>query len=95
MAAEKPIPPPIRFFVGVDVGTGSVRAGLFTESGVLRSHSRKEIRKWVNEGFPDGSYEQSTDNIWQAVCICVQVGEHVTNSLFFCTLVYFLMFHNN
>ena len=67
MAAEK-------FFIGVDVGTKSARAGLFTESGILRSHSRKDIEMWVNEGFADGSYEQSTDNIWEAVCHCVKVG---------------------
>ena len=78
MAAEKQP----NYFVGVDVGTGSARAGLFTESGALRYHSRKEIKTWVNEGFADGSYEQSTDDIWQAVCCCVKVGDRIVKWCF-------------
>ena len=61
------------YFVGVDVGTGSVRAGLFTSEGKGVKYSRKEIPKWTNSGFTEGSYEQSTSDIWQAVCFTVRV----------------------
>ena len=62
-----------KLFVGVDVGTGSVRAGLFSATGRLRSHATKDIRTWVNCGFQEGSYEQSTTDIWKAVEVTVRV----------------------
>ena len=61
------------YFIGVDVGTGSVRAGLFTSKGKGVKYSRKEITTWINSGFTEGSYEQSTSDIWQAVCYTVRV----------------------
>lgn len=58
------------FYVGIDVGTGSARAALVNSSGhVIRSHV-KEIKTWNPQ--PD-HYEQSSDNIWKAVCECVKV----------------------
>ena len=82
------------FLVGVDVGTGSARAGLFTESGILRAHSRKEIKTWVNDGFSDGSYEQSTDDIWEAVCCCIKVSDRVVKWCF-CTPTHTSIVRNN
>ena len=61
-------------YVGVDVGTGSVRAGLFTEKGLRLSTARREIKTWTNSGFPDGSFDQSTEDIWQAACAAVKVA---------------------
>lgn len=59
-----------KYFVGVDVGTGSVRAALVTQAGkVLKVHV-KETKTW--NPLPD-HYEQSSDNIWNGVCECVQV----------------------
>jgi ribulose kinase len=61
-------------FLGVDVGTGSVRAALFTEEGRrVGGVARKHIKKWTNPGYPDGSFEQSTEDIWQALCAAVKV----------------------
>lgn len=55
--------------IGVDVGTGSVRAGIFNLAGRMVSYSQKEIRIW----YPQGNFvEQSSDNIWSAACHCVK-----------------------
>lgn len=60
-----------KYFVGVDVGTGSVRAALVTQTGkVLKVHV-KATKTW--NPLPD-HYEQSSDNIWHGVCECVQVN---------------------
>jgi FGGY-family pentulose kinase len=48
--------------VGVDVGTGSVRAGVFTLDGTMLSTATSSIR----EGNPRADfYEQSSQNIWE------------------------------
>lgn len=57
-------------FVGVDVGTNSARAGLFSSDGELVRHCSREIIVW-NE---NGCLEQSSDDIWAAVCFCVKVS---------------------
>lgn len=58
------------YFIGVDVGTGSSRAALVTSNGqVIKSHV-KEIKTWNPQ--PD-HYEQSSNDIWEAVCECVKV----------------------
>ena len=59
-----------RWFVGVDVGTGSARAGLFSTTGKLINLSKKDIR---NDQSPEGYYEQSTTDIWSSVCAAVKV----------------------
>ncbi|XP_012055305.1 PREDICTED: FGGY carbohydrate kinase domain-containing protein [Atta cephalotes] len=57
------------FFVGVDVGTGSVRAALVTSSGKI-----KKVATCPLEIFHPAPnfYEQSSDNIWSAVCHVVK-----------------------
>lgn len=52
-------------FLGIDVGTGSARAGLFSASGELVAAARRDIRIWHEVG---GIAEQSTTDIWSAVC---------------------------
>lgn len=62
------------YFVGVDVGTGSSRAALVKSNGqVIKSHV-KEIKTWNPQ--PD-HYEQSSDDIWKAVCECVKVAKSI------------------
>jgi len=57
------------YVIGIDVGTGSVRAGIFDLSGKMISHSQKEIKIWrPKENF----VEQSSDDIWSAVCFTVK-----------------------
>lgn len=52
-------------FVGIDVGTGSARAGVFSVDGKLLGTSSCPIRMWKDA--PD-FVEQSSENIWQACC---------------------------
>src|SRR5690606_3200612 len=52
-------------FLGIDVGTGSARAGLFDAEGRMLATARRDIRLW-REGADIA--EQSSDDIWAAVC---------------------------
>ncbi len=54
---------PVPLYLGVDVGTGSVRAGLFDGQGARRGLGVSEIRTW-REGAD--FVEQSSDDIWRA-----------------------------
>ncbi|MEJ6393510.1 FGGY-family carbohydrate kinase [Gymnodinialimonas sp. 2305UL16-5] len=56
-------------FVGVDVGTGSARAGVFDASGKLLGSHKQDIRMWREAG---GIAEQSSADIWSAVCASVR-----------------------
>ena len=57
----------MNYFLGIDVGTGSARVGIFDERGVLAGHAVKEIKTWKpKEHF----VEQSSENIWQSICSC-------------------------
>ncbi|PSN39166.1 FGGY carbohydrate kinase domain-containing protein [Blattella germanica] len=63
------------YFVGVDVGTGSVRAAVVSTSGKLLHVSAKDTKTWSPKA---GYFEQSTDDIWQAICHVVKdVTRHV------------------
>ncbi|MBX2879571.1 MAG: FGGY family pentulose kinase [Granulosicoccus sp.] len=58
-----------KFFIGVDVGTGSARAGLFDNSGHLHAKAQAPIALHR----PESAWaEQSSTQIWQAVCQSVQ-----------------------
>ncbi|WP_374834390.1 FGGY-family carbohydrate kinase [Paenochrobactrum pullorum] len=57
------------YYLGVDVGTGSARAGLFDARGNLLASAKRDITIWREAG---SIVEQSSDNIWQAVCESVQ-----------------------
>lgn len=70
------------FYLGIDVGTASVRAGLFDESGRLVGMGVRPIE--IHRPQTDFA-EQSSDDIWQAVRATVRTalseagasGEHV------------------
>ncbi|XP_063220758.1 FGGY carbohydrate kinase domain-containing protein isoform X2 [Bacillus rossius redtenbacheri] len=57
------------YFVGVDVGTGSVRAALVDNRGKFHKTSTKDTKTWTPKA---GYYEQSTDDIWSACCSVVK-----------------------
>ncbi|CAH0395308.1 unnamed protein product [Bemisia tabaci] len=59
------------YTIGVDVGTGSVRAALMTLQGDFIKGAVKEIGTWRPRGFPD-FYQQSSTDVWQAVCNAVR-----------------------
>lgn len=52
-----------RLFVGVDVGTGSARAGVFDGAGRMVGQASRAIRMWRPQ--PD-FVEQSSEDIWRA-----------------------------
>ena len=55
----------MKYYLGIDVGTGSARAGLFSEKGRRVGVGVTPIKTW--KPAPD-HYEQSSDNIWTACC---------------------------
>ncbi|XP_022153376.1 FGGY carbohydrate kinase domain-containing protein isoform X2 [Momordica charantia] len=69
MASVTDPPLPLRsVFLGVDVGTGSARAGIFDETGKLLGSSSSPIQIWKDGNF----IEQSSTDIWHAVCAAVK-----------------------
>ena len=56
-------------YIGVDAGTGSIRAGVFDAAGDLLGAGRAPIAMWRE---PGGIVEQSSDDIWQAACAAVR-----------------------
>ncbi|KAG9289194.1 hypothetical protein G9A89_022503 [Geosiphon pyriformis] len=57
------------FFLGVDVGTGSVRAAVVDSKGVIIGLASQPIKTWTP--YTD-FFEQSSENIWQSVCTSVK-----------------------
>jgi len=58
-----------RVIIGVDVGTASARAGVFNHAGVMLATAKREITVYRGAGT---TVEQSSREIWQAVCAAVQ-----------------------
>ena len=59
----------MRYFIGIDVGTGSARAGVFDEAGRLVGVAKKDLALWREAG---DIVEQSSDDIWSAICYCTR-----------------------
>ena len=59
------------YFIGVDVGTGSARAGVFDVQGQLAAHASQAISLF-EDGH--GHVEQSSREIWEAVCIACRAA---------------------
>ncbi len=57
------------YVIGVDVGTGSARAGLFDLSGAMLATAKRDISMRREAGV---IAEQSSREIWQAVCDSVR-----------------------
>jgi len=57
------------YFIGIDVGTGSARAGVFDATGVLKASAKREITLWHE---PGDVVEQSSENIWQSIVASVR-----------------------
>ena len=60
-----------RFYLGIDVGTGSTRAGVFDERGARVGMGTFPIQHW--QPHPD-FHEQSSDDIWRACGAAVRVA---------------------
>lgn len=57
--------------IGVDVGTGSVRVGVFNLKGKRKALSSKPIKIW--RPAPD-FVEQSSEDIWECICFCIKTA---------------------
>ncbi|XP_061588898.1 FGGY carbohydrate kinase domain-containing protein [Cololabis saira] len=57
------------YFVGVDVGTASVRASLVTRDGVVRRTAQQPISIWEPQAQ---HHVQSSAQIWESCCSAVQ-----------------------
>lgn len=55
--------------IGVDVGTGSARAGVFDSAGRMLGVGKAALTLWHE---PGEIVEQSSAQIWQAVCSAVR-----------------------
>lgn len=58
-----------QFVIGVDVGTGSARAGVFDLRGHMLASAKQDITVFQAHG---SVAEQSSTEIWRAVCLVVQ-----------------------
>lgn len=58
-----------RYYIGIDVGTGSARAGIFNQKGQLISKASQDIKIWKPE---TDFVQQSSENIWEAICHSVK-----------------------
>ncbi|MCZ4090885.1 FGGY-family carbohydrate kinase [Sinorhizobium psoraleae] len=58
-----------RYLIGVDVGTGSARAGIFDLTGQLLASGKRDITLFRE---PGSIVEQSSTEIWTAVCEAVR-----------------------
>ena len=61
------------YFIGIDVGTGSARAGVFDEKGTCLATGKQDIRLYREA---HQMVEQSSTDIWQAVCASVRGAMH-------------------
>ncbi len=60
-------------FIGIDVGSTSARAGVFTAQGRALGRHVAPIQTWKPQAEPGQDHvEQSGDDIWRAVCACVR-----------------------
>ena len=63
--------------IGVDVGTGSARAGVFDTNGKMLSHASHTIQTWKNGA---DVVEQSSEDIWTSVCNSVKKAVEISGS---------------
>lgn len=58
-------------FIGIDVGTGSARAGVFDTGGALLATAKRDIAIYRDDA---GLVEQSSAQVWDAVCGSVRAA---------------------
>ena len=58
-------------FIGIDVGTGSARAGVFNAEGRLLGVGKKDLALWREAG---DIVEQSSNDIWNAICFSTKTA---------------------
>ncbi|KAF8319228.1 Pentulose kinase [Cantharellus anzutake] len=60
-----------KYYIGIDVGTGSARAALVNHTGKIVA-TRSEPTKTFRSATDSNIFEQSTPDIWRAISICTQ-----------------------
>jgi D-ribulokinase len=65
-----------QYFIGVDVGTGSARAGVFDASGQCFGVGKKDILIFQEGG---DIVEQSGEDIWASVCFAIRTAVSKAN----------------
>ncbi|KKX32989.1 FGGY-family carbohydrate kinase [Rhizobium sp. LC145] len=75
MLKNSSAPTNAKYIIGVDVGTGSARAGIFDLTGRMLGSAKRDISLFRETG---SIVEQSSTEIWAAVCAAVR--EAVTRS---------------
>lgn len=55
----------MKYYLGIDVGTGSARAGIFDTAGTLMGTAKHDISLYKGSGH---RVEQSSSEIWRATC---------------------------
>jgi D-ribulokinase len=58
-----------RYYIGVDVGTGSARAGVFDGAGTMLASAKNDLLIFRDD---HGHVEQSSAQVWDAVCASVR-----------------------
>ena len=66
----------MKYYLGVDVGTKSARAGLFDENGKSLCVVKKDV---LINNYNGNFYEQSSNNIWKSLCWCIKQCIDKTN----------------
>lgn len=59
------------YLIGIDVGTGSARAGVFDTRGAMLASAKADLTIWREAG---SVVEQSSDQVWAAVCHAVRAA---------------------
>ncbi|KZT12662.1 Pentulose kinase [Laetiporus sulphureus 93-53] len=62
---------PTSYYIGVDVGTGSVRAGLVKQDGTLVASNTVSTITYRDQEDAN-IFEQSTNNIWEGMCKAIR-----------------------
>ncbi|KAK0674506.1 Nup93/Nic96-domain-containing protein [Cercophora samala] len=60
------------YYIGIDVGTGSARACIIDTTGDIKALASENIKLWQPASYGGTHYEQSTTDIWNAICTCVR-----------------------
>lgn len=58
-------------YIGIDVGTGSVRACLVTSNGTIKASNAQDTHTW-RDPQDHRIFEQSTTDIWTKICAAVK-----------------------
>lgn len=63
------------YYIGIDVGTGSVRSCVIDAAGEIKGLASEDIQLWkASYGEAGTHYEQSTTDIWKHICGTVRTA---------------------